>query len=128
MLTSNKTSRETGAVFGDETPAAAILDRLHMSVRTPALGDGARSWSQSQASGSRARRGRSRSRASRIRTPGCVRTAENLAVDRCLASFHFVIESTIANLECRMRLEQHLAETRVRARRLAEGNGRSCAA
>ena len=31
--------------------------------------------------------------------------------ERCLASFRLVIESTIANLKCQMRLEQHLAKT-----------------
>ena len=46
-----------------------------------------------------------------IRTPDRVRTAENLAAERCLASFRLVIESTIANLKCQMRLEQHLAKT-----------------
>lgn len=46
-----------------------------------------------------------------LRTPDRVRTAENLAAERCLASFRLVIESTIANLKCQMRLEQHLAKT-----------------
>lgn len=60
-----------------------------------------------------------------IRTPDRVRTAENLAAERCLASFRLVIESTIANLKCQMRLEQHLAKTpaglvaRIAARLLA---------
>jgi hypothetical protein len=60
-----------------------------------------------------------------IRTPDRVRTAANLAGERCLASFRLVIESTIANLKCQMRLEQHLAKTpaglvmRIAARLLA---------
>jgi len=46
-----------------------------------------------------------------IRTPDRRSTAENLASERCLASFRLVIESTIADLKCQMRLEQHLAKT-----------------
>ncbi len=46
-----------------------------------------------------------------LRTPDRTRTAENLAAERCLASFRLVIESTIANLKCQMRLEQHLAKS-----------------
>jgi hypothetical protein len=46
-----------------------------------------------------------------IRTPDRTRTAENLMSERCLASFRLVIESTIANLKCQMRLERHLAKT-----------------
>jgi len=60
-----------------------------------------------------------------IRTPDRVRTAESRLGERCLASFRLVIESTIANLKCQMRLEQHLAKTpaglvaRIAARLLA---------
>jgi hypothetical protein len=60
-----------------------------------------------------------------IRTPDRARTAENQMIERCLASFRLVIESTIANLKCQMRLEQHLAKTfaglvaRIAARLLA---------
>jgi transposase len=46
-----------------------------------------------------------------IRTPDRVRTADNLARERRLASLRLVIESTISNLKCQMRLEQHLAKT-----------------
>jgi len=60
-----------------------------------------------------------------IRTPDRRRTAENRKRERCLASLRLVIESTIANLKCQMRLEQHLAKTpdgliaRIAARMLA---------
>jgi hypothetical protein len=46
-----------------------------------------------------------------IRTPDRVRTSENLARERSLARLRLVIESTIANLKCQMRLQQHLAKT-----------------
>jgi Transposase DDE domain len=46
-----------------------------------------------------------------IRTPERVRTAEHTGSQRRLASIRLVIESTIANLKCQMRLEQHLAKT-----------------
>jgi hypothetical protein len=46
-----------------------------------------------------------------IRTPERARTAENAGSQRRLASTRLVIESTIANLKCQMRLEQHLAKT-----------------
>jgi Transposase DDE domain len=46
-----------------------------------------------------------------IRTPERARTAENADSERRLASMRLVIESTIANLKCQMRLEQHLAKT-----------------
>lgn len=46
-----------------------------------------------------------------IRTPDRVRTADNLERERSLARTRLVIESTIANLKCQMRLEQHLAKT-----------------
>jgi len=44
-------------------------------------------------------------------TPDRVRTAHNLAPEKRLASVRLVIESTISNLKCQMRLEQHLAKT-----------------
>ena len=47
----------------------------------------------------------------RIRTPDRVRTADNLDRERRLASTRLVVESTISNLKCQMRLEQHLAKT-----------------
>jgi hypothetical protein len=46
-----------------------------------------------------------------IRTPDRVRTAENSERERGLARLRLVVESTIANLKCQMRLEQHLAKT-----------------
>jgi hypothetical protein len=46
-----------------------------------------------------------------ILTPERTRTAENLARERRLAGVRLVIESTISNLKCQMRLEQHLAKT-----------------
>ena len=46
-----------------------------------------------------------------IRTPDRVRTADNLEHERGLARIRLVVESTIANLKCQMRLEQHLAKT-----------------
>lgn len=46
-----------------------------------------------------------------IRTPDRVRSADNLAREKRLAGLRLVIESTIANLKCQMRLEQHLAKT-----------------
>jgi hypothetical protein len=46
-----------------------------------------------------------------IRTPDRVRTAENVERERGLARMRLVVESTIANLKCQMRLEQHLAKT-----------------
>jgi hypothetical protein len=46
-----------------------------------------------------------------IRTPERTRTAENTERERGLARLRLVIESTIANLKCQMRLEQHLAKT-----------------
>jgi Transposase DDE domain len=46
-----------------------------------------------------------------IRTPDRVRTADNLERERGLARLRLVVESTIANLKCQMRLEQHLAKT-----------------
>ena len=46
-----------------------------------------------------------------LHTPDRVRTASNLARQKRLASLRLVIESTISNLKCQMRLEQHLAKT-----------------
>ena len=46
-----------------------------------------------------------------IRTPERSRTAANSERERRLASMRLVVESTIANLMCQMRLEQHLAKT-----------------
>jgi hypothetical protein len=46
-----------------------------------------------------------------IQTPDRVRNADNLAREKHLASLRLVIESTISNLKCQMRLEQHLAKT-----------------
>ena len=46
-----------------------------------------------------------------IRTPERSRTAANSERERRLASMRLVVESTIANLKCQMRLEQHLAKT-----------------
>ncbi len=46
-----------------------------------------------------------------ILTPDRVRTADNLAREKRLASLRLVIESTISNLKCQMRLEHHLAKT-----------------
>ena len=46
-----------------------------------------------------------------ILTPDRVRTADNLAREKRLAGLRLVIESTISNLKCQMRLEQHLART-----------------
>ncbi len=46
-----------------------------------------------------------------IRTPNRVRSAQNLALEKRLASIRLAIESTIANLKGQMRLEQHLAKT-----------------
>ena len=46
-----------------------------------------------------------------IRTPERARTAENAERERGLARLRLVVESTIANLKCQMRLEQHLAKT-----------------
>jgi DDE family transposase len=46
-----------------------------------------------------------------IRTPDRVRTADNIERERGLARMRLVIESTIANLKCQMRLEHHLAKT-----------------
>ena len=46
-----------------------------------------------------------------IRTPDRVRTADNLDRERRLASTRLVVESTISNLKCQMRLEHHLAKT-----------------
>jgi transposase len=46
-----------------------------------------------------------------ILTPDRVRTTHNLDREKRLASLRLVIESTIANLKCQMRLEQHLAKT-----------------
>jgi hypothetical protein len=47
----------------------------------------------------------------KIVTPDRARTADNHARERRLAGLRLVIESTIANLKCQMRLEQHLAKT-----------------
>lgn len=46
-----------------------------------------------------------------LRTPERARTAENAGRERGLARLRLVIESTIANLKCQMRLEHHLART-----------------
>jgi hypothetical protein len=46
-----------------------------------------------------------------IVTPDRRRTAENLAREKRLAGLRLVIESTISNLKCQMRLERHLAKT-----------------
>jgi len=46
-----------------------------------------------------------------ILTPDRVRTVDNLDREKRLAGLRLVIESTIANLKCQMRLEQHLAKT-----------------
>lgn len=46
-----------------------------------------------------------------IRTPERARTADNTERERGLARTRLVVESTIANLKCQMRLEQHLAKT-----------------
>jgi len=48
-----------------------------------------------------------------ILTPDRVRSASNLDRERRLAGLRLVIESTISNLKCQMRLEQHLAKTPV---------------
>jgi hypothetical protein len=44
-------------------------------------------------------------------TPDRVRSASNLAREKRLASMRLVIEGTISNLKCQMRLERHLAKT-----------------
>ena len=46
-----------------------------------------------------------------IRTPDRRRTADNAERERGLARIRLVVESTIANLKCQMRLEHHLAKT-----------------
>ena len=46
-----------------------------------------------------------------IQTPDRVRSADNLEREKRLAGLRLVIESTISNLKCQMRLEQHLAKT-----------------
>lgn len=46
-----------------------------------------------------------------ILTPDRVRSAANLTREKRLASARLVIESTISNLKCQMRLERHLAKT-----------------
>lgn len=46
-----------------------------------------------------------------ILTPDRRRDADNLARQRRLAGLRLVIESTISNLKCQMRLERHLAKT-----------------
>ena len=47
----------------------------------------------------------------RLHTPDRVRTAANLERERSLASRRLLVEPTIANLNCQMRLEHHLAKT-----------------
>ncbi|MBA2357834.1 MAG: IS982 family transposase [Actinobacteria bacterium] len=47
----------------------------------------------------------------KIRTPERTRSASNLEQEQRLARLRLVIESTISNLKCQMRLEQHLAKT-----------------
>ena len=47
----------------------------------------------------------------RLLTPDRVRTVDNLAREKRLAGLRLIIESTISNLKCQMRLEQHLAKT-----------------
>jgi hypothetical protein len=46
-----------------------------------------------------------------ILTPERTRNASNLERERRLAALRLVIESTISNLKCQMRLERHLAKT-----------------
>jgi Transposase DDE domain len=46
-----------------------------------------------------------------ILTPDRLRNRDNLGREKRLASLRLVIESTISNLKCQMRLEQHLAKT-----------------
>lgn len=46
-----------------------------------------------------------------ILTPDRRRTVDNLAREKRLAGLRLVIESTISNLKCQMRLERHLAKT-----------------
>ncbi len=46
-----------------------------------------------------------------IRTPERARSADNADRERGLARMRLVVESSIANLKCQMRLEQHLAKT-----------------
>jgi hypothetical protein len=46
-----------------------------------------------------------------IVTPDRSRTADNLARQKRLAGLRLVLESTISNLKCQMRLERHLAKT-----------------
>jgi hypothetical protein len=46
-----------------------------------------------------------------IVTPDRTRAADNLAREKRLAGLRLVIESTISNLKCQMRLERHLAKT-----------------
>jgi len=46
-----------------------------------------------------------------ILTPARARSADTLDRERQLAGLRLVIESTISNLKCQMRLEQHLAKT-----------------
>ncbi len=49
-------------------------------------------------------------------TPDRTRTTDNLAREQRLAGLRLVIESTIANLKCQMRLEHHLARDSRRPR------------
>lgn len=46
-----------------------------------------------------------------VLTPDRRRTVDNLAREKRLAGLRLVIESTISNLKCQMRLERHLAKT-----------------
>jgi hypothetical protein len=46
-----------------------------------------------------------------LHTPDRVRSHENIERERSLASVRLVVESTISNLKCQMRLEDHLAKT-----------------
>jgi hypothetical protein len=100
-------------------------EREYEPVRELALGDGCQTLVADKGLWGREYAETLRLEGVSVRTPDRRRTVANRERERNLASRRLVIESTIANLKCQMRLEEHLAKTpdglvqRIAARLLA---------
>jgi Transposase DDE domain len=89
----------------------AANEKEYLPVRELALGDGSGLLIADKGLWGRQYAETLRLEGTLIRTPNRVRTADNVERERGLARLRLVVESTIANLKCQMRLEQHLAKT-----------------
>lgn len=89
----------------------AANEREYEPVRTLATGDGCPALVADKGLWGREYAETLRLEGISLRTPERRRTADNRDQERTLASLRLVIESTIANLKCQMRLECHLAKT-----------------